>query len=85
VLTLDARDPTPVVNNGDGSRVFTIDGTVPSAAPLLVSISGLRLVGGDVGAGDRNGSGGAIWNNQNLTLSGVDVVGNFATQRGGGV
>jgi hypothetical protein len=69
LLTIDAsgNDPTPMVNNGDGSRVFSVFGAVG------VSISGLTLTGGDAG-----GSGGAISNSANLTISALTISGNSA-------
>jgi hypothetical protein len=86
LLTIDAsgNDPTPLVDNGDGSRVFRIEHTI-IIAPLSVTISGLTLAGGDVGPTDHGGTGGAIWNNQNLTLSNVIVAGNAASVRAGGI
>ncbi len=67
--TIDAsgNDPTPDVNNGDGSRVFNIDdGTTRRET---VSISGLTLTGGDVGGTFTTGSGGAIRGVENLVVS----------------
>ena len=72
-LTIDAsgNDPTPTVNNGDGSRVFHVDdGTVTA---LVVAISGLALTGGDMG-----NSGGAIRNTETLTLTALTISGNAA-------
>jgi hypothetical protein len=86
LLTIDAsgNDPTPLADNGDGSRVFRIEHTI-TLAPLRVTISGLKLAGGDVGSTNHGGTGGAIWNNQNLTLSNVIVAGNAASVRAGGI
>jgi predicted outer membrane repeat protein len=63
-LTIDAsgNDPTPDQNNGDGSRVFNIDNG--TADRLNVSISGLRLTGGDV-----SGMGGAIVSAEDVFLA----------------
>jgi hypothetical protein len=83
-LIITATDPTPTMDKGDGSRVFRIEHTI-TIAPISVTISGLRIYGGDVGPGDKGGSGGGIWNNQNLTLSDVWVNDNAATYRGGGI
>src|SRR5262249_9373189 len=48
-LTIDASgdDPTPTINNGDGSRIFQIynQGFLPT-----VSLAGLSLTGGDLGS-----------------------------------
>jgi hypothetical protein len=78
-LTIDAsgNDPTPVLNNHDGSRIFNIDGS----GELDVSISGVTLTGGDV-----LGLGGAIFNSENLTLRESVITGNAANDglNGGG-
>ena len=79
LLTINAFDPTPTVNNGDGSRVFYIN------APGLanVTVSGLTLTGGDV-----NSSGGAISNSETLTIRDSVITGNVgvhASSRGGGI
>ena len=50
LLTIDASgsDPTPALNNGDGSRIFVLnDQHVFGDADM--SISGLTFTGGDVG------------------------------------
>jgi hypothetical protein len=83
VLTISAYDPSPTVKNGDGSRIFNIhDGNANHMSNA--SISGLTLSGGD-----RDGNGGAIWLNENLTLVDSIISGNasagFATQGGGGI
>jgi uncharacterized protein YjbI with pentapeptide repeats len=83
LLTIDAsgNDPTPEVDNGDGSRIFTI--TDSNAANLLdVSISGLTLTGGD------RAFGGAIQNVENLTVSSCALIGNSSsnsTSSGGAI
>ena len=80
-LTINAAtlDPTPVTNNGDGSRIFMFDdGDALSFTP--VNLMGLDLVGGDV-----TGDGGAIYSKENLTLSFVTVSDSAATQNGGGI
>ena len=68
LLTIDAsgNDPTPTVNNGDGSRVFSVGGG-------NVSISGLTLTGGDM-----FGDGGGIYNTANLTVTNSTITGNVA-------
>ena len=67
LLTIDAsgNDPTPDVNNGDGSRVFDVDDG-DGVASIDVAISGLRLAGGDVA-----GRGGAIFSRENVSLTGM--------------
>ena len=80
LFTIDAsgNDPTPDEHNRDGSRVFRISS---GRGPLIdVSISGVRLTGGDVA-----GSGGAIESFGSLALSNVEVVGNHAAFDGGGL
>jgi predicted outer membrane repeat protein len=77
LITIDAsgNDPTPDVNNGDGSRVFNIDDG-NSGDLLDVSISGLTLTGGDVGG--FNVGGGAIRSLENLAIIECTVSGNSA-------
>ena len=52
LLIIDAsgNDPTPDMNNADGSRVFRIDDGV-SGSQISVTISGLTITGGDVADG----------------------------------
>jgi len=79
LLTIDASgsDPTPGVADGRGSSIFEIgDGTDDL---LDVSISGLKLTGGD------SQYGGAIVSTENLTITGSVITGNHAAQLGGGV
>lgn len=78
LLTINAFDPTPTTNNGDGDRVFSIDDGTANVS--TVSINGLTITGGDV-----VGSGGGIRNAENLTLSSCVVSGNVATSSGGGL
>ena len=83
LLTIDAsgNDPTPNVDNGDGSRIFNIDDS--NRTNLLdIGITGLSLTGGDVpkaGAG-----GGAIFSYENLTISHV-TISDSAASNGGGI
>lgn len=82
LLTIDAsgNDPTPSVNEGNGSRVFRItDGTDNLQN---VTISQLTLTGGD-----SSGVGGGILARENLTLVDCVVTGNATNtnaQLGGG-
>ena len=68
LLTIDAtgNDPTPNTDNGDGSRVFTVNNGSASSN-IGVTLSGLNLTGGDALQ-----DGGAIRNFENLT--GIDLV-----------
>ncbi len=79
LLTIDAsgNDPTPDVNDGNGSRVLNF----ASAAPTLhrLTVTGVRLTGGDAAV-----AGGAISANAPLTLEHVIIVDNSAA-RGGGI
>lgn len=72
LLSIDAsgNDPTPDMNNGDGTRVFEVTNNV--------SISGLTLTGGDAAAG-----GGAIRNAGELSLSECIITSNAANGGGG--
>ena len=72
LLTINAFDPTPAMNNGDGSRLFNIDDG-NAAEEKTVAISGLTLTGGDV-----SGDGGGIRNAENLTVTGSTISGNVA-------
>jgi predicted outer membrane repeat protein len=82
-LTIDAsgNDPTPILNNGDGSRVFNIDnGNV--TADFTVTLSNLTITGGDQGGGEFGGGIGSL---EHLALTNCIVFNNSATGRGGGV
>ncbi len=64
-------------NNSD-SRIFDIEASA--------SISGLSLIGGNGDGANSNGSGGAIYSGQSLSLSNVVISGNTASGgTGGGV
>ena len=75
-LTLEAFDPTPNDDNGDGNRIFLIDDGMSSQQDVL--ISGLTLTGGDV-----NSSGGAILSLEHLTLVRSRVTGNAVSSTSG--
>jgi hypothetical protein len=83
LLTVKAFDPDANGNNDeDGNRVFYVSNGISSL--LNVSISGLTLTNGDPNIGDDDSSvgGGAIHNEENLTLVACELTGNFAP--GGG-
>jgi hypothetical protein len=83
LLTINAYDPTPTLNNGDGSRVFRIDDG-NSSTFLSVSISGLTVSGGDRTVGNPSeGFGGGVFSSENLTLTGMTISDNAATNAGG--
>jgi CSLREA domain-containing protein len=88
-LALDAsgNDPTPLVNNGDGSRVFSMfPGLFPGFPEPsdVVTIRGLTLTGGDVAGGVFPSGGGAIFNAGTLVVSDSTISGNSA-EFGGGI
>jgi hypothetical protein len=78
-ITIDAsgNDPTPALNNGDGSRIFVID-DLNALDSIVVSIRGLTLTGADFIDG-----GGAILNEESLTVSDSIISGNAAHWGGG--
>ena len=83
-LTIDAsgNDPTPTVDQGDGSRVFRID-DADGGNTIDVEIVGLALTGGDV-----SGRGGAILSLENLTITDSIISGNSTVAvigSGGGI
>jgi hypothetical protein len=78
-LTVAGFDPTPLVKNSDGQRVFNIDNASPTDFSD-VDISNLIISGGD-----SAGNGGGIFNRENLTLSGMTIRNNGASLRGGGI
>jgi len=79
LLTLVARDPTPELNNSDGSRVFRIVG--PAGLEPVVNISGLTLTNGDAG-----NFGGAIYaDSGTLTIEDAILSDNFAPLFGGAI
>src|SRR4051812_36851802 len=84
LLTIKAFDPDPTgINNGNGFRVFNVsDG---NGSLLNVSISGLTLTNGDPLITDVDASlgGGAINNEENLSLVACTIIGNFALGGGG--
>jgi CSLREA domain-containing protein len=84
LLTIDAsgNDPTPELNNRDGSRVFTaIYASTRPASPPHFAVDGLTLTGGDADAG----GGGAIWSEGSLTMIDCVIRDNAADGFGGGV
>ncbi|HYO24692.1 MAG TPA: choice-of-anchor Q domain-containing protein [Lacipirellulaceae bacterium] len=81
VLEIDAsgNDDTPLQNNSDGTSVFLIDnGANASFSDIL--ISNLSIIGADAG-----GTGGGIFNRENLTLASVTLRENYASNLGGGL
>lgn len=83
-LTIDASgsDPTPELDNGDGSRVFSL--LRRSGVTFNVTLFDITVVGGDTSQ-----SGGGIYNGgASLTISGGQIISNAALggelQSGGG-
>ena len=82
LLTIDAsgNDPTPLVNNGDGSRVFNIDdGNFTN--DKAIAISGLTLTGGDVSGLFFFDFGGGILSLEDLSIASITISGNSAATR----
>ncbi len=81
LLTIDAtpNDPTPNLNNGDGSRVFNLDdGNLNNL--IQVSLRGLTLTGGDTNSG-----GGAILSREQLSIEQSVIRDNATIGLGGGI
>ena len=69
LLTIDAQQQSRIFNINDGS----------DANRLVVQISGLTLTAG------KGYLGGAVYNDENLTLSQATITGNSASRSGGGI
>jgi hypothetical protein len=85
LLSIDAsgNDPTPNVDNGDGSRVFKLVDS--SVSDKVVSIQGLQITGGDIGGPYPANLGGGIYSSgMQMLLGNCTITGNHAA-RGGGV
>lgn len=93
IITLDGTQldiSTPIAIEGPGANQLTIDADGMSRlmvvtdgddmTKLAVSVSGLTLTGGQT---DMNGTGGAIANDEHLTVDRSVVTGNTAFQGGG--
>jgi predicted outer membrane repeat protein/parallel beta-helix repeat protein len=77
LLTIDASGNDTTTDSGNGSRLFSIDdGDISTKLPM--SISGLALTGGDITDG-----GGAILSQEDLTVEGSTIHGNYAGSGGG--
>ena len=81
LLTIDAsgNDPTPNMDEGNGSRVLHIDDGRNDNL-LDVSLSGLALSGGDA-----NAEGGAVRSTENLNVTDCTIKDNSSRSRGGGI
>lgn len=79
IIDASGNDPTPLFDNGDGSRVFKVD-DANAATMAKVTISGMTLTGGD--AADI---GGAVLSFEDLTLTDSAVIGNHSATNGGGI
>ena len=77
-MTIDASgsDPTPDLNQNDGSQIFYTNLPFGSAT-IDVQISGFTLTGGD-----PLGPGGAIFSNERLLASNLVLTGNWAASGG---
>jgi predicted outer membrane repeat protein len=78
VIDASSNDPTPMIDDGKGVRIFNIDDGSPN--DVEVTIRGLWLTGGDSGP-----SGGALLNRENLTVDRVLITSNFSRENGGGI
>ena len=78
-VTIDGPGAAALAVSGQGSsRIFNVDDGAAGAVP--VAIDGLTLTGGYF-----SGNGGAIFNQENLTLTGSVITGNTADGFGGGI
>ncbi len=80
-VTIDAsgNDPTPGVVDGRGSRVINFTGGDARNEPLRLSLNGLVLTGADT-----TSSGGAVFTQENLSISDSIITGN-AGDNGGAI
>lgn len=69
------------VEAAGGRRVFEV--TAEGEDPIGVSIEGITISGGTAVGSDEDGRGGAIYNNENLTLTEVEIANSTATLGGG--
>ena len=81
-ITIEGLGPQKItIMAAGGNRIFTIsDG---DDARINVDIEGLKLLGGSVFGNEEEGQGGAIRNEENLTLTSVEI-GNSTAGNGGG-
>lgn len=79
LLIIEARDPTPTLKNGDGSRAFSITDS-NAATSAAVSIRGVTIRGGDV-AGD----GGGILSQEELSIENCEVSNCYSSGSGGAI
>lgn len=79
LLTVAAFDPTPLLKNADGTRVFAIDdGSSGNANDFFISNM-------TIANADSAGFGGAIFSRENLTLQSLTIRNNAASLQGGGI
>ncbi len=71
------------IDGNDNSRIFEIDDGTDNT--ITVEIMGLTLTGGNPSSDDNEGNGGAIFNQENLTISDSTVTGNTSFDIGGGI
>ena len=88
-ITVDAsgNDPTPMLNNGDGSRVLAINMEL-NPEPRAVTLAGLTITGGD-----NSGNGGGLYFDSSafpsgdvtLTIRDSVIEDNHSNSSGGGI
>ncbi len=84
LLTIDADNGTDnAFGTADGYRIFQVDDG--SDAVISVTISGLRLTGGDLNSPVFDSGGGAILNQEFLNLFDVALLNNASSGRGGAI
>ena len=81
LLTIDAsgNDPTPTLDNGDGSRAFNIEDD-ESTSHFHVTIAGMTITGGDASS-----RGGGIRSRESLQVINVHLIDNAANNGAGAI
>ena len=72
-ITIDANGESRVFKINDGDKDSSID----------VNLENFNITGGEVNNGDRQETGGGIFNRENLTILGVNISDNSASEGGG--
>jgi hypothetical protein len=79
VIDASLADTTPMVNDGNGIRIFSVNDH-DHTSNIEVELRSLSLTGGDI-----REQGGAIYSFESLTLDDVLISGNHAAGGGGGI
>lgn len=80
----DSSTRNITIDGQENSRIFKIDDG-DNGTTSDVSLLGLTLTGGFANNGSSDDDGGAIWNQEALTISDSTITGNTASDDGGGV